>query len=132
MCVLIQSYNRLTITTSIMIINLVIDSNISFVYGFIIVITISLFMGHVLSCWIVSYFYFILNLRMPFPWFFILFVIYDIDVIVSKCYPGWLPSLRQAGQPWGTLLLSGRIPQTSCLWDLIGDTSNFAICVGLF
>ena len=40
--------------------------------------------------------------------------------------------LRQAGQPWGTLLLSGRIPQTSFLWGLAGDTGGFDTCVGLF
>ena len=40
--------------------------------------------------------------------------------------------LRQAGQPWGTLLLSGGIPQTSFLWGLTGDTGSFAVCVGLF
>ena len=92
MWVLIQSYNKLTITTFIVIAELAIDLNSSFIYGFIIVITIVLFMGHVLSCRVVSYFQFILNLGMPFPWFFVLFIIYNIDVIFSKCYPGWLPS----------------------------------------
>ena len=29
--------------------------------------------------------------------------------------------LRQAGQPWGTLLLLERIPQISFLWGLAGD-----------
>ena len=45
---------QLTITTSIMIIRLLIGLNGGFIYGFIIVIAIVLFMGHVLSCWIVT------------------------------------------------------------------------------
>ena len=92
MWILIQSYNKLTITTFITMVELLISLNGSFIYGFIIVIAIVLFMGHVLSCWVVSYFQFILNLGMPFPWFFVLFIIYNIDVVVSKCYPGWLSS----------------------------------------
>ena len=87
-----RRYNRLIITTSILILKLLIGLDGSFIYGLIIVIAIGLFMGHILSCWVVSYFQFILNPGMPFPWFFVLFVIYDIDVIVSKCYPGWLSS----------------------------------------
>ena len=56
MCVLIQNYNKLIITTSIMIIKLLIGLNGGFIYGFIIVIAIVLFMGHVLSCWIFTLF----------------------------------------------------------------------------
>ena len=45
--------------------------------------------------------------------------------------------LRQAGQPWGTLLLSGRTPLISFLWGFVGDiggagTEFFGMCVGLF
>ena len=43
--------------------------------------------------------------------------------------------MRQAGHPWGTLLLSGRIPQISFLLGLAGgvvDTELFGVCVGLF
>ena len=45
--------------------------------------------------------------------------------------------LRQAGQPWGTLLLSGRTPLISFLWGFVGDiggagTELFGMCVGLF
>ena len=68
---------------------------------------------------------------MPFPWFFILFIIYNIDVIVLKCYPGWLPSKTS----WPTMGYSSFIwegPRISFLWDLIGDTGGFATCVGLF
>ena len=36
--------------------------------------------------------------------------------------------LRQAGHPWGTLLLSGRSPQISLLWGLVGDTAGFDVC----
>ena len=56
MWVLIQSHNRLMITTFITMVELLISLNGSFIYGFIIVIAIVLFMGHVLSCWVVSYF----------------------------------------------------------------------------
>ena len=45
--------------------------------------------------------------------------------------------LRQAGQPRGTLLLSGKTPQISFLWGFVGDievvgTELFGKCVGLF
>ena len=45
--------------------------------------------------------------------------------------------LRQAGQPQGTLLLSGKTPQISLLWGFVGDigvvgTELFGKCVGLF
>ena len=45
--------------------------------------------------------------------------------------------LRQAGQPWGTLLLSGKTPQISFLWGFVGDIGVvgielFGMCVGLF
>ena len=89
MCVLIQSYNKLTITTSIMIIKLLIG----------------------------------------FKWQLRLWIHNCINAILGGCL------LRQAGQPWGALLLSGRIPQTSFLWGLAGgvvDTELFGVCVGLF
>ena len=47
---------QITITIFITIVELLISLYGSFIYGFIIVIAIVLFMGHVLSCWIVSYF----------------------------------------------------------------------------
>ena len=47
---------QITITTFITIVELLISLYGSFIYGFIIVIAIALFMGHVLSCRIVSYF----------------------------------------------------------------------------
>ena len=47
---------QITITTFITIVELLISLYSSFIYGFIIVIAIVLFMGHVLSCWVVSYF----------------------------------------------------------------------------
>ena len=45
--------------------------------------------------------------------------------------------LRQAGQPWGTLLLSGRTPLISFLWGFVGDvggvgTELLGMFVGLF
>ena len=42
--------------------------------------------------------------------------------------------LRQAGHQWGTLLLSGRIPQTSfgSLAGGVNGTELFGVCVGLF
>ena len=45
--------------------------------------------------------------------------------------------LRQAGQPWGTLLLSGKTPHISFLLGFLGDigvvgTELFGMCVGLF
>ena len=45
---------QITITTFITIVELLISLYGSFIYGFIIVIAIVLFMGHVLSCWVVS------------------------------------------------------------------------------
>ena len=67
MCVLIQSYNKLTIATFIVIVELVISLNGSFIYGFIIVIAIGLFMGHVLSCWIVQLFLIYIEPWVAFP-----------------------------------------------------------------
>ena len=60
-------------------IKLLIGLDSSFIYGFIIVIAIVLFMGHVLSLF--------------------------RNATLGGCL------LRQAGQPWGTLLLSGRTPK---------------------
>ena len=89
-------------------------------------------MGHVLGCWVVTYPQLVLNLGVSLPWFFILFIFYDIDVIVSKCYPGWLPSETS----WPSTGYSSFVwedPQTSFLWGLAGgvvDTELFGVCVG--
>ena len=47
---------QIPITTFITIVELLISLYGSFIYGFIIAIAIVLFMGHVLSCRVVSYF----------------------------------------------------------------------------
>ena len=62
------------------------------VYRFIIVIVKLFFVGHVWGCWVMTLFQFILNFGRSLPWFFIFFIIYYIDVIIPKHYPGWLPS----------------------------------------
>ena len=66
-----------------------------FIYGPIVVIVVLFFLGHILGSGIVAYFQFILDLRVPLLWFFIIvsfFIINHIYIIIDKCYPGWLPS----------------------------------------
>ena len=44
---------------------------------------------------IVTYSQFVLDLRVPLTWFFIIisfFIINHIYIIILECYPGWLPS----------------------------------------
>ena len=71
-----------------MIVKLLIGLNSSFIYVFIIIITIVLFMGHVLSCWIVS-----IVLVCTEPWVASPLVLHTVhhllhvDVIVSKMLP---------------------------------------------
>ena len=90
-------------------------------YGLVIVVIIFFFLGHVFGSRIVLDFWFVLNLRVPLFWFFLgiaISIIDHINVIILKCYPGWLSS--QTCWPWGTFLLSRRIPQISVLWGLAG------------
>ena len=52
-------------------------------------------MRHILGCGIVAYLQFVLDLRVPLPWFFIItsfFIVNHVYIIILECYPGWLPS----------------------------------------
>ena len=52
-------------------------------------------MGHVLGCRIFAHPQFVLDLGVPFSWFFIItgfFIIIHVDIIILECYPGWLLS----------------------------------------
>ena len=92
-------------------------------------------MGHILRGGIVAHFQFILDFRVSLPWFFI-----AVNFFVLTIYMSFLNAtlgghyLKHAGHPWGTFLLSKRIPQISVLWGLAGaaDVVFMGRNVGLF
>ena len=96
-----------------MILKLLIGLDGSFIYGFIILIAIGPLHGvysELLGCQLFSIY---IEPWDAFPLVLCtLFIIYDIDVIVSKCYPGWLPSKTS----WPTMGYS------SFIWE---DPPNF-------
>ena len=69
---------------------------------------------HILRCRIVTYFQFILDLRVSLPQFFITVNFFIIDHIYISLFLNatlGVCLLKHAGHPWGTFLLSGRIPR---------------------
>ena len=110
--------------------------NCCFIYGLIVVIIVHFLMGHILGCRIVAYFQFVLDLRVPLPWFFIIisfFIVNHIYIIILECYNGWLPS-QTCWPSTGYFSLVQEDPQISVLWGLAGSvaTAFMAKYVGLF
>ena len=87
---------------------------------------------------------------MSLPWFFIFLIIYYIYIIISKCYPGWLPSetswpsMGYSSFVWEdppnfiSVGLAGGVVDTEplvCVWDCsggVGHCSELVLaCLGL-
>ena len=126
--VLIQIYNRLISTTSITLIAHIFIIRIlykrlngSFIYGFVVIVIIFLFMGHVLSCWGFCTPLICTGLRGVFLLVLhTLHVINNINIIVSECDPGWLPSETCWPSAWVLFFYLRRIPWISFLWGFAG------------
>ena len=70
------------------------------------------------------------ELWVSFFWFFILFIINNILIIVSKCNPGWLPS-ETCWPSMGYLSFIQKNPQILFLWGFVGITDAAGVFIGM-